>query len=136
MRVEPYLCQEVYEKRRPIFFNKGCQLPHYMNPFAPRCQTKYLRWICEDAQRNISDTRTQPSFILPESDHRTAVTPPTPWILTVQNALVSLCGTILTKCGFIHSTANCMATGNKYTAIKFQDSCRVPESPDRLQVFF
>jgi hypothetical protein len=136
MRVEPYLCDAVYEKRRPIFFNKGCQLPHYMNPSAPRCQTKYLKWICEQAQRNITDSSistTGSAFVLPESDHQTSFIPPIPWLLSARNALVSKCGTIVTACGYVHTTANCMATGNSYAAKKFNDSCRLPSHVTALE---
>lgn len=40
MRVDPYLCEVIYTKFKPILANPGCQLPHYMTYSAPRCQTR------------------------------------------------------------------------------------------------
>ena len=45
MRVDPWLCDVVYTKSRPIFKAMQCQLPHMMHPSAPRCQVSYLKWI-------------------------------------------------------------------------------------------
>lgn len=66
MRNDPFLCDVVYTKKKPIFNNSGCQLPHYMNPSAPRCQTKYLKWICDNARLKIDEVLPN-YFILPES---------------------------------------------------------------------
>lgn len=124
MRVEPFLCEDVYNKKLPIFNNKGCQLPAYMSPSAPRCQTQYLKKICEQAQMNITDT-TANQFVLPESDHATTFSPPVPYLLTARNSFVSLCGQIASPCGFVHTNANCMATGYKVQATQFQSSCSI-----------
>jgi hypothetical protein len=80
MRNEPFLCDVVYTKKKPIFNNSGCQLPHYMNPSAPRCQTKYLKWICDNARLEV-DVDKPNYFILPESNHKTSFIPPQPWLL-------------------------------------------------------
>lgn len=122
MRVEPYLCEDVYNKKLPIFNNKGCQLPAYMNPSAPRCQTQYLKKICDQSQLNITDTASN-HFVLPESDHAATFVPPVPYLLTARDSFVSMCGQISTTCGFVHTTANCMATGYKAQALQFQSSC-------------
>jgi len=100
MRVDPYICDVVYTKRLPIFNNTGCQLPGYMSPSAPRCQTKYLRWICEQSRLSIDDTSTN-HFTIPEADHKSnaAHPPPQPWLLTAKNAIVSMCGQISLPCG-------------------------------------
>lgn len=68
------------------------------------------------------------AFILPESDHQNSFMPPIPWLLSARKALVSKCGTIVTSCGYFHTTANCMATGNSYTAKKFYESCSIPSN--------
>jgi hypothetical protein len=68
MRVDPFICDIVYTKKVPIFNNTGCQLPEYMSPSAPRCQTQYLRWVCSLARIPI-DSITPNYFVLPESDH-------------------------------------------------------------------
>jgi hypothetical protein len=99
MRVDPNLCDAVMRaKKNPIFNNTGCQLPGYMNPSAPRCQNKYLRYICDQSRIAIDDPKRN-GFALPESDHKTAELPPQPWLLTVRNSFVSMCGSISTKCG-------------------------------------
>ncbi len=105
MRVDPYICDVVYTKRLPIFNNTGCQLPGYMSPSAPRCQTKYLKWICEQARLPIEEV--QPNhFSIPEADHRNnmAAPPPQPWLVTARNAIVSLCGQVSLPCGNIYFT--------------------------------
>jgi hypothetical protein len=122
MRVDPFLCEAVYLKKTPIFNNTGCQLPHYMNPSAPRCQTSYLKWACDKSKISIDDHASN-FFVLPEADHSRAETPPQPWILTGRNAFVSLCGQISARCGYVHTTANCMATGYKQKAAIFHSSC-------------
>lgn len=122
MRVEPFLCEDVYNKKLPIFNNKGCQLPAYMSPSAPRCQTQYLKKICDQSQLNITDTVAN-HFVLPESDHATTFLPPVPYLLTARNSFVSMCGQISGPCGFVHTNANCMATGYKSQAMQFQSSC-------------
>lgn len=98
MRVDPFLCEAVYVKKRPIFNNTGCQLPHYMSPGAPRCQTSLLKWICDQSKLPI-DNPTPNGFFLPESQHSTWIKPPLPWILTIRESLVTMCGQIISKCG-------------------------------------
>jgi hypothetical protein len=100
MRVDPYICDVVYTKKLPIFKNTGCQLAGYMSPSAPRCQTQYLKWICEQARVPIDDV-TANHFVLPESDHTANIhlPPPQPWLLTARNAIVSMCGQISMPCG-------------------------------------
>jgi hypothetical protein len=124
MRVDPNLCDLVYTKSKPIFNGTGCQVPAIMNPFAPRCQTKYLKRICDSARKSIED-KVPNNFVLPESDHKTIDMPPQPWILTARNALVSMCGQISSKCGLVHTTANCMATGQKSLSLKFVEKCNL-----------
>jgi hypothetical protein len=102
MRVDPFLCEAVYVKKRPIFNNTGCQLPHYMNSGAPRCQTSILKWICEHASIAI-DNPSSNGFVLPESDHSTWIKPPLPWLLTIRDSFVTMCGQIASKCGRILS---------------------------------
>ena len=123
MRVDPNLCDGVMRaKRQPIFTNTGCQLEGYMNPSAPRCQTQYLKWACYGSARAINDTSAS-SFIIPESDHATAELPPQPWVLTARNAFVSMCGYISSKCGLVHTTANCKAFQHQVVAATFHDKC-------------
>lgn len=98
MRVEPFLCENVYAKKLPIFNNTGCQLPTYMSPSAPRCQTQYLRWICEQSQLDITNTKPN-HFVLPEAGHSTTFLPPQPWILMAKDSFVSMCGQISGPCG-------------------------------------
>lgn len=98
MRVDPNLCEVVNTKKKPIFGNRGCQLPHYMAVSAPRCQTSYLKWICEHSQLPINQT-TPNHFVIPESNHATWVDPPTPYILVVRNAFSTMCGQLKTACG-------------------------------------
>jgi len=124
MRVEPYLCDVVLTKRIPIWNNTGCQLAAYMNPSAPRCQTKYLKWICDSARMPITETRPN-RFVLPESDHSKTEMPPQPWLLTARDAFVSMCGHIVTQGGLVHTTANCMATGYRNQALLFQKRCPI-----------
>lgn len=125
MRVDPNLCEGVYIKRKPIFKNTGCQLPHYMSPAAPRCQTSYLKWICESSQMNV--TTIQPNyFIMPEADHQTWPKPPIPWLMVVKEAMVSMCGQISMSCGFMHTNANCKATGYINQAMAFSRHCPKP----------
>jgi hypothetical protein len=124
MRVDPNLCDQVYSKSRPIFNNTGCQVPAIMNPSAPRCQTKYLKWICDSARLSIDD-KAPNHFVIPESNHNTTDLPPHPWILTARNAVVSMCGHISFKCGLVHTTANCMSTGQKLLSKKFAETCSI-----------
>ena len=122
MRVEPNLCDIIYTRRIPIFNNSGCQLPVYMNPSAPRCQTKYLKWICDEARMPINISLAN-HFVLPEADHSQTELPPQPWIITARDSFVSMCGHVSTQCGLIRTTANCMATGYKTQAALFHKKC-------------
>lgn len=122
MRVEPLLCTHPYTRKRPIFNNSGCQLPQYMDPFAPRCQVQYLKWICDNANIPFEDVSNS-RFVLPESKHATSFIPPQPWLLRTKNSLVSMCGDIITECGLIHTTSNCMGVKQQYEAKLFQKSC-------------
>ena len=122
MRVDPNLCDAVLTKRVPIFNNTGCQLQGYMHPSAPRCQTKYLKYVCDQSRIPI-DIPASNSFVIPESDHSTADLPPQPWLLTARNSFVSMCGSISTACGLVHTTSNCMGTSSKYQATKFISKC-------------
>lgn len=132
MRVEPFLCDAVYLKKTPIFNNSGCQLPHYMNPSAPRCQTKYLKWICYAASIGVEDSKPN-HFILPESNHHSIDNPPVPYLLTARHSFVTMCGQIIGSCGIVHTTANCMATGYRPYATGFKRSCT---PPSELQVLW
>ena len=122
MRVEPFLCDTGYSKKHPIFNNPTCQLPGYMSPSAPRCQTKYLKWICDNARMNINVTKPN-NFIIPESDHSNTFFPPIPWLLTVKDSFVSMCGSIHTTCGLIHTNANCKGTAFLTMGQAFKNKC-------------
>jgi hypothetical protein len=98
MRVDPNLCDVVKTKKRPIFENKGCQLPHYMALSAPRCQTSYLKWICDESRMPINETKPN-HFVLPESNHQEWQDPPAPYIITVRDAFSTMCGQLKTSCG-------------------------------------
>lgn len=132
MRVDPFLCDAVYSKRMPIFNNTGCQLPGYMNPSSPRCQTKYLKWACDNARIPMNSSYSN-SFVLPESDHSTIDLPPQPWILTVRHSFVSMCGHISSACGLVHTTANCQAIAHETQATAFHKKCQVSQI-DKVRV--
>jgi hypothetical protein len=111
-RCDPLICQAPYSKKRPIFNQTGCSIFNYMSPSAPRCQTQYLHHLCSIASQEIGDT-TFRHTIMPESDHANTYIPPTPWILTAKDSFVTACGQIIAGCGYIHTTANCMAENFK-----------------------
>ena len=127
MRVDPLLCDHPFTRKRPIFNNSGCQLPGYMHPAAPRCQTQYLKWICDHARLPMQARRGN-GFVLPESDHGSARVPPYPWLMTVNQAFVSMCGDIVSSCGIIHTKSNCMGMRQQYEAKLFQRSCNVQQA--------
>lgn len=107
-RVDPLLCEAPYQRKKPIFDNDGCFMRLYMSKSAPRCQSKYLKYICDKSQMNIEDS-TPNGFFIPEANHKNTFMPPTPWILTVRDSFVTACGQISSQCGPIHTTTNCMA---------------------------
>lgn len=127
MRVDPRICSSVYNaKKRPIFNAEGCQLPDYMSPSAPRCQTKYLKYNCDNSQIPINESKPN-HFILPESIHQNWQTPPIPWIITAKDSLVNICGHISSSCGIIHTTANCRAYSFNLHSSAFRRSCPLPK---------
>jgi hypothetical protein len=85
LRVEPALCNSAKSKKKPIFYQNGCNLPHYMHPSAPRCQNSYLHWLCENAAMNITSTLRN-GFIMPEANHSSAIVPPFPFLLTAKRS--------------------------------------------------
>ena len=123
MRVDPHLCDAVAAKRLSIFNQTGCQLPGYMSPSAPRCQNKYMKYICDQSRTAIDDQKGK-SFVILESDHNNTELPPQPWLLTARNSFVSMCGDISTDCGVVHTTSNCLGTRFKSQAKLFQSKCK------------
>ena len=93
-----------------------------MHPSAPRCQTRYLKWICDHSRMDITEEKGN-GFILPESDHSRTEKPPQPYLVKIRNASVSMCGDISMSCGYLHTTANCMATGYRWQAQQFHKKC-------------
>ena len=122
-RVEPQLCDHPYTRKRPIFNNSGCQLPGYMHIGAPRCQVKYLKWICDHSRISFDDSRSN-GFVIPESDHANSFVPPVPWLLMANDVLVSLCGDVVHACGLVHTQSNCMGLRQRYEAEQFQRGCK------------
>lgn len=125
MRVEPWLCDVVFTKKNPIFNNTGCQLPDYMSTSAPRCQTSYLKWICDSSRMDIMDSSSSSRFILPESNHATSFLPPAPFLLIAKYSFVTLCGQIISSCGIVHTTANCKARSSMVQGKSFQKKCNL-----------
>lgn len=126
MRVDPLLCKAVYLKKTPIFDQPSCQLKTYMHPSAPRCQTKYLKWLCETTQLDINDDR--PNYaIMPEAHHNRTFLPPQPYILTIRNAYVMMCGQVIANCGAIRTTANCQSNGQVMFMGPFQQACSMQQ---------
>jgi len=93
-----------------------------MNPSSPRCQIEYLKWICNNARMDITQTASN-NFILPDSYHVNAELPPIPYLIVAKDAFVSLCGQIANSCGVVHTTANCQAPGYRDHAIRFYYKC-------------
>lgn len=93
-----------------------------MNPSAPRCQTKYLKWLCENSEIAFNDS-TANNFVMPESEHATTPLPPQPFMVIAKDSYVSMCGQIVGHCGLVHTTANCMATGYKSIGQSFKNKC-------------
>jgi hypothetical protein len=124
-RVEKLLCEAPMTRKRSIFQIKGCLLDTYMMPSAPRCQNSYLAHLCYSAVKDTTDMSAS-RFYTPEGDHSTTRAPPTPWLLTATNATVTLCGHVITPCGVIRTTANCMASSFDSFLNKFQTYCALP----------
>lgn len=93
-----------------------------MHPSAPRCQTQYLKSICQQASLLI-DNHQPNGFILPESNHATTYLPPQPWLVTTKDTFVSMCGQISLSCGMIHTNTNCRALAYEMHALTFQRYC-------------
>lgn len=132
MRVEPSLCDSAVRHKNPIFNKTTCQLSYIMNPSSPRCQISYLRWICDRARMPIADSRPN-HFTLPEADHFNAYLPPVPYLATARDAFVSLCGQVVTRCGLLHTTANCQAPGYKDHALNFRQMCANPRQHRQVE---
>ena len=110
MRQEPLLCEEPYTKRKPLFEANGCQLPTYMHPSAPRCQSKILKEICSRSKMEKNQSSVN-GFVLPEADHAEMdFNPPSPFIITARRVLVTMCGQIIhPNCGLVHLSTSCQA---------------------------
>ena len=90
MRVEPRICNTSSYGRRPFFERKGCIDPAgYMSQSGPRCQTSYLKWICNHSKMDTNQIIPN-GFILPESDHIKTFFPPRPFILITRSSFVSM----------------------------------------------
>ena len=90
MRVEPMLCTIPYRKLKPFFNNTGCVNPvGYMVQSGPRCQTGYLKWICENSAIPFQDKKGN-GFCIPEANHATTVFPPQPYLIIVKDSFVSM----------------------------------------------
>ena len=100
MRVDPYICHFADMSAKSVFSKMGCQQDKFYSPSAPRCQTEYLKWACEQSRIPINSS-TPNHFILPESDHSLNIMdpPPQPWLLTARNAMVCMCGHLSLPCG-------------------------------------
>lgn len=122
MRVEPALCDAATTHKNPIFNKTSCQLTYIMNPSSPRCQIDYLRWICKNSRLPITQQDSN-GFILPESNHTSAELPPVPYLVTARDSFVSICGQIATRCGLVHTTANCQSPGYRDHALNFKAKC-------------
>lgn len=97
LRVDPALCTAAVNSRKKSIFNStSCQLMGYMDESAPRCQTKYLQYICNNSQIPINSSRGN-AFILPESDHENTFLPPQPFLLMARDSFVSMCGEIANR---------------------------------------
>jgi hypothetical protein len=116
MRVDPGLCDIISKYKRPIFNNTGCQLRHYMSLYAPRCQTKHLKRVCDEARLEVTNT-TRTGYVLPEADHSLweNIPPPTPYLLVMKDVFVTQCGQASLTCGMLHTTAHMYVTINKAT---------------------
>ena len=89
---------------------------------APRCQTQYLKSICQQASLSI-DNHQPNGFILPESNHATTFLPPQPWLVTTKDTFVSMCGQISLACGMLQTNTNCRALAYEMHALTFQRYC-------------
>ena len=78
--------------------------------------------MCQQASLSIYN-HVSNGFILPESNHATTYLPPQPWLITVTNTFVSMCGQILLPCGVIHTNTNCRSLAYEIHALAFQRYC-------------
>ena len=126
MRLEPELCLKPWQKSKPIFRNPGCQLPKYMHPSAPRCQTSYLHWACVQGSIEKNDSSLN-YFSLPEADHSRSSNffPPMPFLIVARSSFVTMCGQIVHRCGLIHPTASCQAQNERIEGFKMFEKCNV-----------
>jgi len=93
-----------------------------MHSSAPRCQTQYLKSICQQASLSI-DNHKPNGFILPESNHATTFLPPQPWLVTTKDTFISMCGQISLSCGMLQTNTNCRALAYEMHALTFQRYC-------------
>jgi hypothetical protein len=93
-----------------------------MLPSAPRCQTSYLKWICDNSKLAMNDTKRN-SFVIPEADHSKSLLPPDPFLIVARFNLVSMCGQILAKCGIVHLSTSCQAQFQITQARRMEESC-------------
>ena len=93
-----------------------------MHVGAPRCQPKYLKWLCDHSRIDSSDSSSN-GFVLPESDHKNTFLPPTPFLIVAKESLVTMCGQILHKCGLIHLGASCLAAFQFTQARAIETKC-------------
>ena len=124
MRVDPNLCDAIAFDKHPIFRRAGCSHLH-LHPGSPRCQNDYLKWVCYNSARAISDHVTTSFFVLPESDHLNTKLPPEPYIITAKNAFVSMCGDISSRCGLVRTTADCGAVQRRPASTSFYQNCPI-----------
>ena len=90
MRVDPQLCQLPYNNKKNFFSRKGCEVPRgYLSQWAPRCQIKLLERIC-----NMSAIGNGYNFSLMEANHQDTRIPPTPFLITTKDSIVTRYGDI------------------------------------------
>jgi len=108
----------------PILYQSSAHasLCRYMSPSAPRCQTTYLKWICDHSRISMNDSRSN-GFVIPEADHRKSFLPPDPFLISARSALVSMCGQILATCGIVHLSTSCQAQVQLTQSRRMELSC-------------
>ena len=123
MRQEPMLCESPYKHLRPIFEADGCQLPQYMHKEAPRCQSRYLQWICAQSRIEKNDSSSN-GFFLREAHHAILHPhPPTPFLITAKKSFITMCGQILHPCGLVHLANSCLAQYQRDQARLISRTC-------------